>query len=533
MKSVAKNIIDVFFTIDYYFKMNTLNKKYAIETRQIPSAQFDLPERILQFGTGVLLRGLCDYAVDKANKKGVFNGRIVIVKSTRSDSSDFDRQDGIYTLQEKGISETGEIVDTATVITAVSRVVDASSNWNEVLKCASNPLIDIVISNTTEAGLVYVHEDIFQTPPQSFPAKLTAVLFERFNTFNGSENHGLTIVPTEIVVENGQLLREYVLQHAATNDLPKAFVNWLNAACDFCDSLVDRIVSGAPSKMEKERRFLEYYNYRDELCIDSEPFMLWAIEGNERVKARLSFAKVENRVVISNDIAPFREQKLRILNGGHTISVPLSFLSNKQFVREMMEDAVLGRFVEQVILNEILPTVEPICSNAPTFANAVLHRFRNPFIAHKLISITFQNSAKMQARNTETFARYHAKTGNVPPLMSLGFSAYLLFSKVEKVENGQFFGKNQSNTEGSYFYPITDDKALILQKHWASIGENTDKMTLLILVKNIISDNHLFDQTLKNIPDFAETVANYLFELMHNGVKNTVEKALESKLEYS
>ena len=254
MKSVAKNIINVFFTIDYYLKMNTLNKKYAIETRQIPSGQFDLPERILQFGTGVLLRGLCDYAVDKANKKGVFNGRIVIVKSTSSDSSDFDRQDGVYTLQEKGISEAGEIVDTATVITAVSRVVDASNNWNEVLKCASNSLIDIVISNTTEAGLVYVHEDIFQTPPQSFPAKLTAVLFERFNTFNGSENHGLTIVPTELVVENGKILRGYVLQHAAANDLPEAFVNWLDTACDFCDSLVDRIVSGVGNRAHRRSR---------------------------------------------------------------------------------------------------------------------------------------------------------------------------------------------------------------------------------------------------------------------------------------
>ena len=155
----------------------------------------------------------------------------------------------------------------------------------------------------------------------------------------------MTIVPTELVVENGKILRGYVLQHAAANDLPEAFIDWLNTACDFCDSLVDRIVSGAPAKAEKERRFLEHYNYRDELCIDSEPFMLWAIQGNERVKSRLSFVNVENRVVISPDIAPFREQKLRILNGGHTISVPLSFLSNKKLVREMMEDAVLGRFV--------------------------------------------------------------------------------------------------------------------------------------------------------------------------------------------
>ena len=506
--------------------MNTLNKKYAVESGLIPSEQFDLPERIMQFGTGVLLRGLCDFAVDKANKNGVFNGRIVVVKSTNSDSSDFDRQDSVYTLQERGISETGETVNTATIISAISRVVDATNNWNEVLKCAENPHLQIIISNTTEAGLVYLKEDIFQSPPKSFPAKLTAVLYERFCSFLDKEIRGLTIVPTELVVENGKLLRGYVLQHAAANELPEAFVEWLNTACDFCDSLVDLIVSGAPSKVEKEARFLGHYNYRDELCIDSEPFMLWAIEGNERVTQRLSFAQVENRVVIAADIAPFREQKLRILNGGHTISINAAFLSGHEFVRDMMTDSVCGNFTESVILNEILPTVEPICSDAPNFANAVLNRFRNPFIAHKLISITFQNSAKMQARNAETFKRYYEKTGTVPPLMSLGFAAYLLFSKVEKEENGQYFG---SYTEKPNFYLITDDKAAILQKKWAKIEGKHDKNRLLELVESIVSDANLFDETLKNIPNFIETVADCLFDLMNNGVKNTVEKAVKNR----
>ena len=514
--------------------MNTLNKKYAVETGLIPSEQFDLPERIMQFGTGVLLRGLCDYAVDKANKNGVFNGRIVVVKSTNSDSSDFDRQDSVYTLQERGISDTGETVNNATIITAISRVVDATNAWEDVLKCAEKPNLQIIISNTTEAGLVYLEEDIFQSPPKSFPAKLTAVLYERFCAFIDSQNYGVTIVPTELVVENGQLLRGYVLQHAAANELPDDFIYWLNTACDFCDSLVDRIVSGAPSKAEKEARFLEHYNYRDELCIDSEPFMLWAIQGNERVRKRLSFAKIDNRVVIADDIAPFREQKLRILNGGHTMSINAAFLSGHELVRDMMTDSVCGDFAESVILNEILPTVEPIFSDAPSFANAVLNRFRNPFIAHKLISITFQNSAKMQARNAETIKRYYEKTGTVPPLMSLGFAAYLLFSKVKKEENGKYFGRytdlSSGTHEGSNFYPITDDKAAILQKKWAKIEDSTNKKRLLELVESVVSDPHLFDETLKNIPNFIETVADCLFELMNNGVRNTMEKALENRL---
>jgi tagaturonate reductase len=508
--------------------MNILNKQYAVDTLHIPSERFDLPERIMQFGTGVLLRGLCDYTVDKANKNGVFNGRIVVVKSTSSDSSDFDRQDSVFTLQQKGISETGETVNNSTVITAISRVVDATSQWDDVLLCAENPHLNIIISNTTEAGLVYLHEDIFQSPPQSFPAKLTAFLYERFCTFLDKENFGLTIIPTELIVENGKLLRGYVLRHAEANDLPQSFVEWLDSSCDFCDSLVDRIVSGAPSKEEKERRFAEDYGYRDELCIDSEPFLLWAIQGNARVKKRLSFAETDSRVVITEDIAPFREQKLRILNGGHTISINAAFLSGHEFVRDMMSDSLCGRFTEQVILNEILPTVEPICGDAPKFANAVLNRFRNPFIAHKLISITFQNSAKMLSRNAETFNRYYTQMGQIPPLMSLGFAAYLLFSKVEKVENGKYFGRI---TEGSDFYPMTDDKAGILQKKWAAINGRTDKKSLLAFVESVISDGELFgNSALNNLP-VSELIADYLFQLMNNGVEKTLKKALENNLE--
>jgi tagaturonate reductase len=300
----------------------------------------------------------------------------------------------------------------------------------------------------------------------------------------------------------------------------------LKTECDFCDSLVDRIVSGSPSKAEKEERFLTNYKYRDELCIDSEPFMLWAIQGSGRVKERLSFALAENRVVITEDITPFREQKLRILNGGHTISINAAFLAGHEFVRDMMSDELCGRFTERVILDEIMPTVTPICSDAPSFANAVLNRFRNPFIAHKLSAITFQNTAKMQARNAETIKRYYALKGHVPPLMSLGFAAYLLFTKVEKEENGQFFG---TYTEGSLFYKMTDDKAGILQKKWAAIEGKTDKKSLSMLLNSILFDTELFDTTLIDIPDFKESVTEYLFQLIHLGVNKTIGKALDNK----
>jgi tagaturonate reductase len=495
--------------------MNHLNKKYYTETLGLPTSLLDLPERVLQFGTGVLLRGLPNYLMDKANKQGVFNGRAVVVKSTSSDTSDFDTQDCLYTLHERGVYDDGEASENQILITALSRVVNANTEWKEVLKCAENPAMQIVISNTTEVGLQYVEEDIFQSPPKSFPAKLTAFLYKRFQFFKGTEASGMTVIPTELLVNNGTLLRGYVLQHAENNDLSQDFKNWLNMDCDFCDSLVDRIVPGALSAKDRQKMAFE-----DNLAIQAEPFLLWAVEGNSRVQDRLSFAQTDSRLVITEDITPFREQKLRVLNGGHTISVPLAFLAGEKLVVDMMSHPLLGRFVERVILDEIVPMLDGICDNVEAFAQAVINRFKNPFIAHKLLSITVQCSSKMQSRNALTFQRYYEKHDKMPPLMSMGFAAYLLFSRPVKMENGQYFGENLRTKES---YPIHDDKAAILQEHWADV-DDFSRPQLENLVKNIVADDRLFEDTLKNLPYFTSSVAFFLHEIVENGVLETLEK---------
>jgi tagaturonate reductase len=499
--------------------MNFLDKKYAVENGGIDPQQFDLPERVLQFGTGVLLRGLVDYLMDKANKRGVFNGRIVVVKTTNSDSSDFDKQDGVYTLNERGIVA-GEAVKTANVITAINRVVSATDEWSTILACAENPDLDIIISNTTEAGVVYVEEDIFAMPPKSFPAKLAAFLFKRYEIVQGIGG-GFVIVPTELLVNNGDILRGMIERHAERMNLPKAFSEWLKTECFFCNSLVDRIVSGAPSAKDKAELF-EQYGYEDKLCINSETFLLWAIEGGAAVKERLSFAQTDERVVISDDITPFREQKLRILNGGHTISVPLAYLSGLRLVGDMMNDPHIGRFTEQVILEEIVPTLD---FDATNFAHDVLNRFRNPFIEHKLISITVQCSAKMNMRNGATFGRYVAKFGKLPEKMCLGFAAYLLFTRPTKVENGQYFGQNIGDTEGGDFYPIQDDHAAFFYDAWRKTDE-LDLSSLCDFVESVLSNTTIFDKNLLEIHGFVSKIADLMFEMAHNGFAKAVKRRI-------
>src|SRR6478672_10172092 len=207
---------------------------------------FKLPEKILQFGTGVLLRALPDYFIDKANKEGIFNGRVVVVKSTGTGEKDaFDRQDGMYTLAVRGL-ENGEILDEAIICSAISRVLSATDQWDDILQTAGNAHLQVVISNTTEVGIQFVEESIFQRPPVSFPAKLLAILYERYKIFNGSPEAGLVIIPTELLTDNGKKLKSILSELAVFNALESAFRDWLNVHNHFCSSLVDRIVPGKP-----------------------------------------------------------------------------------------------------------------------------------------------------------------------------------------------------------------------------------------------------------------------------------------------
>src|SRR3954451_15467738 len=265
----------------------------AKELSQPQDHEWQLPERVLQFGTGVLLRGLIDYYINKANRQQLFNGRVVVVKSTGGSTDTFAEQDGLYTHCIKGMMD-GQLVESTIINSAISRVLSAKEQWEEVLNCATNPQLQIVISNTTEVGITLLETDsIKAAPPQSFPGKLLAFLYARYKAFNGSKESGMVIIPTELLVDNGNKLKEILLQLAQINSLEEAFTNWLTTANDFCSSLVDRIVPGALP--EKDKQVLQQtFGYTDELAIMSEPYSLWAIEtSNGHTKQLLSFSQAD------------------------------------------------------------------------------------------------------------------------------------------------------------------------------------------------------------------------------------------------
>ncbi|HMD00174.1 MAG TPA: tagaturonate reductase, partial [Ferruginibacter sp.] len=324
---------------------------------EVPTeAMLELPEKVLQFGTGVLLRGLPDYFIDKANKKGIFNGRIVVVKSTDGgDAVSFDKQDGLYSLCVRGI-ENGESKEENIVCAAISRVLSAKNEWDKILECAKNPELKVIISNTTEVGIELVHDDITRYPPVSFPGKLLAFLHERYKAFNGSKDSGMVIVPTELIVDNGKKLESIVAELAHLNGLDDNFIDWLENSNSFCNSLVDRIVPGKPDVASKES-LEKMLGYSDELLTMCEVYRLWAIEGDEKIASVLTFAQADEAVVIAKNIDLFRELKLRLLNGTHTLSSGIAVLSGIKTVKQAMDDATMSTYISNLMRKEIAPAI--------------------------------------------------------------------------------------------------------------------------------------------------------------------------------
>lgn len=476
-----------------------------------PTAEMlELPEKVIQFGTGVLLRGLPDYFIDKANHQGIFNGRIVVVKSTSKTGVDaFADQDNLYTLCVKGI-EDGEEVEENIINSSISRVLSASQEWAEILKVAHQPEMKVVISNTTEVGIVKSEDKITDNPPQSYPGKLLAFLHERYKAFNGAEDSGMVIVPTELISDNADKLKEIVLDLAIQNKLGWDFENWLKTANYFCKTLVDRIVPGKLPAADQQAIESEL-GYEDELMIMAEPFRLWAIESSsEKVKEILSFASADKGIFIVPSIDKFKELKLRLLNGTHTISCGLAILAGFKTVKEAMANEAFAQHVLSLMENEIAPVVESeniTYDEAIAFAKSVIDRFSNRSLEHQWQAITLNYTSKLQLRNMPLIRRYYALRNEVPQLTALGVAAYIVFMNVTKD------GDNYIANANGQAYPTQDEFAETLYNYWK------DPETV---VDNTLGDRRLWDKNLNNYPGFNAAVKSYVDLLQTKGANETL-----------
>ncbi|QIL75139.1 tagaturonate reductase [Hymenobacter sp. HDW8] len=504
--------------------MKNLSRAVALTDTEAPvlrptAALLELPEKVLQFGTGVLLRGLPDYLIDKANRQGVFNGRIVVVKSTDGgDLTAFERQDNLYTVGIRGV-EDGQTVEENVLCASISRVLSAKSQWAEVLDFAASPDLQVVISNTTEVGIQLSADNIQQEPPHSFPGKLLAVLYARFQAFDGDVSKGLIIVPTELIPDNGSKLEAILLELAHRNGLEPEFIEWLETANTCCNSLVDRIVPGKPDAATQQALTTQL-GYEDELLTMTEAYLLWAIEGDERVKEILSFHQADKGIFIRPDINLFRELKLRLLNGTHTLSCGLAYLSSCETVRGAMENDSVATFVHNLMLGDLLPGIPYAVDEkvGQRFGLQVLDRFRNPYIEHRWLAITMQYTMKMQMRNVPTLLHYYKRFNTAPHYVALGFAAYLLFMRGTRQEGKTWYG-TANGTE----YPINDDQAGYFAELW-SRNLSASELTNIVL-----QNQTLWGHDLSQLPGFAKRVSDNLQQMLETGVSATVAKHLNKK----
>ena len=479
----------------------------------------DAPERVLQFGEGNFLRAFVDYFIDVMNEKAGFNSKVVLVQplgtshSGRDLAKTINDQEGLYTLYLRGF-EKGEKVSSKRVISCVSRCLNSSRDYEALLACAENPDLRFITCNTTEAGIVYDPAcRLEETPPASYPAKLTQFLYRRFQKFGGETGKGFIILACELIDDNGRELEKCVLRYAEQWDLSQDFIAWVKEENIFCSSLVDRIVTGYPRTEADSLN--EANGYIDQLLDTGEVFGFWVIEGPERLKKELPFAEAGLPVLITDNHKPYKQRKVRILNGAHTSMVLGAYLAGQDIVRDCMEDSVIQGFMNKAIYDEIIPTLTLPKDELMEFAAAVTERFKNPFIDHALLSISLNSTAKWRARVLPSVLGYVEKNQALPKCLTASLAFYIAFYHGVRLEDRGLIGLRNGQE-----YVIQDDRS-VLEFHYAHRNDSPAE-----LARAVLSNASFWGQDLTQVPSFEKAVADCLEAIEQDGAYEVMKGLL-------
>ena len=466
----------------------------------------DLPETIVQFGSGAFLRAFVDWMVDVANEKGLLGGSIVVVQSIGKDAArTLNEQDGLYTVLLRGV-QNGRVVESRRIVTAVRRAIRPREQWAELAACFRAPGVRFVVSNTTEAGIVYVAEPFRPGAcPESFPAKVASLLVERFRAVQGDPAGGLIFLPCELIDRNGDNLRRCVLRHAEAWNLEPEFVHWIAEHNHFLNTLVDRIVSGYPH--DDAPRLAGELGYEDALLDVGEPFHLWVIEGPARLAMQWPLDRAGLNVVWTDDLTPYRTRKVRILNGAHTTSALIAVEAGLNTVHDMMLDPVLGVFVRKAVLEEILPGVPLRDREKREYAEAVFERFGNPLLKHDLLSVALNSISKWKTRVLPSLLDFLKTNGRLPAALTFSLAALIHFYR------------------GGSKHPIHDEPAALdfFEKAWAVHRADRDTCRL---ATSVLANRRLWDADLTDVPGLAAAVTASLDAVLEHGARDAVSRVL-------
>ena len=468
--------------------------------------------KILQIGDGNFLRGFADWLIDMTNGAGLFNGRVTIAQPLARGIADLiNAQDGLYTVLLRGV-QGGQTVDSRRIVSCVDKCLNPYAQWEEMLSLAADPALRFVISNTTEAGIAHIDEPLMlDACPNSFPAKVAALLWARFQSLGGTPESGLVFLPCELIEANGSKLANIVLMHAEAWKLPPEFVAWVKAHNYFCNTLVDRIVPGFPAA-EAEGLYVDL-GYSDPLMVAAEPFLLWVIEGPAHLADEIPLHKAGLDVVWTDDLQPYRTRKVRILNGAHTASSLAAYCAGLDTVQQMTEDPIVSKYLKQVMFEEIVPFVPLPDAERRAYADTIMERFANPHIRHELISIALNSVSKWQVRVLPTVKDYAVAHGKAPAGLSFSLAALLNFYHGQFDSKGDFTGLRASGT-----YPIRDNPELLstLGEAWRGWQAGEDLATR---VRSMLGDARLWGEDLNSIPGLTEQVTASLNAIKAQGVK--------------
>lgn len=488
------------------------------ESRETFEAMKNAPVTVLQIGEGNFLRGFVDWMIHTSRSQGLFAGSIAVTQPRPAGKVNIDKlsmQNGMYTLVTQGIEHGCPVMQKET-IQVFSHVFDPYSEWSHLVEIAVSPDLRIVISNTTEAGLIYHQEELSDRPILSYPGKIAYLLHERYEAFQGDPKSGLIFLPCELLERNGDVLREAVLRYAEDWQFSASFRDWVKDHNRFLNSLVDRIVAGYPDEAQAEAWF-EEWGYRDAMLCTAEPYHLWAIEAGEEMEALLPLRQAGLNVHWTKDLTPFQEQKVRILNGAHTWMAPMGLLHGIAHVRELLEHPQFGVQVRNMVLSDILPTLPYEEQQLHAYAKSVFDRFGNPYMNHRLADIAMNSISKFKVRLLPSIA-YYVDTGKeVPAGLILSLAALLRYYKVTPNDEGVFQGVNLSGDT----YVVRDDVKVLekLAMYWVGEGSMSEGNYPYQIVKEILADKELWGQDLSVWANLSETVAKHI-EWLERGEMN-------------
>ena len=487
--------------------------------------------RIIQFGEGNFLRGFVEWIVQQMNKQLDFNASVAVVKPRPGNALERLKAQGCrYHVNLQGLQD-GKPVDYMEEINCISVAINPYEDYAAFLALAEDPEARFIVSNTTEAGIVFDPEcRLHDAPPKSFPAKLTQLLYHRFRTFDGDVSKGFIILPCELIFQNGHQLEACVHRYIElwANDLGAdviPFVQWVKKACFFCTTLVDRIIPGYPQKDADllQARLLQL----DSLLVQAEPYHLWVIETArnlpvEKLEEEFPASRAGLHVVVTTDESPYHERKVTLLNGPHTVLSPVAFLAGLDIVREACQHKVVGQFIRRVMYEELLPTLTLPTDELRRFADDVMERFCNPFVDHQLTSIMLNAFPKFQTRDLPALRRYLECRGSLPRGIVLGLAAICVYYR------------GGERTDSTPIQPNDDPRILkLLTELWKGglAGETANRMARHVAEGVLAAQDLIWHEhgDLNTIPGLTDLLAEDIQRILERGMINAVEAAMSDK----